>query len=178
MSGFVKRQMPLAVADALGESRAASAACCATCADPGASFTSVTSMCSTSGSGSAPNSARGCCAAANADPAAALPAAFAVVDEALHKVGRERAGQTAGSGSQWRADGEAAARRDACAPCCACWAAISAHHDRPHSDPPPHPTLPPTPPPPTPDPPLHGSLEWMCITAAAPRWSACFAAAA
>ncbi|PSC69217.1 phosphatase 2C [Micractinium conductrix] len=87
VSGFVKRQMPLAVADALGESRAASAACCATCADPGASFTSVTSMCSTSGSGSAPNSARGCCAAANADPAAALPAAFAVVDEALHKSG-------------------------------------------------------------------------------------------
>ncbi|KAL4419376.1 hypothetical protein ABPG77_002903 [Micractinium sp. CCAP 211/92] len=85
VSSFLKRQLPVMLADRLGESSAASAASCAAC---DASFTSASSAASTAASGCTATSSKGpCCeaaaAAAGRDPAAALTATFLAADAAL-----------------------------------------------------------------------------------------------
>lgn len=93
VSAFLKRQLPLLLADRLGESGAAAAAARAA---RDASFTSASSAastaascCSTAGSGVGADSGgcgAGAAGAAGADPAAALAATFLAADAAL---GRE-----------------------------------------------------------------------------------------
>ncbi len=85
VSSFLKRQLPVMLADRLGESSAASAASCAAC---DASFTSASSAASTAASGNTTTLSKGpCCEAAAAakgrDPAAALTATFLAADAAL-----------------------------------------------------------------------------------------------